>query len=160
MSSRAESERTANLLESSSPLRIVLIEDNQDHAKILKWAFERTGHPTQLTFFQDAESALRFLGRDSQRSESSPDLIFLDFNLPKIDGRDVLRLLKSSDSSKNVPVIILSSSEREEDVKNAYELGASTYISKAVIMDELSNSLESVLDYWSRIARLPRRGTL
>ena len=146
--------------ESLSSLRIVLIEDNQDHAKILKWAFERTNHQTHLTFFQDAESALTYLGKGPMRPETGPDLIFLDFNLPKIDGRDVLRLLKSSEQSKNVPVIILSSSEREEDIKKAYELGASTYISKAVIMDELSNSLQSVLDYWSRIARLPRRGTL
>lgn len=138
-------------------MRIVLIEDNQDHAKILKWAFDRTSHQAHLTFFQDAESALRYLAKGTERPESSPDLIFLDFNLPKIDGRDVLRMLKSTECAKNVPVIILSSSEREEDVKNAYELGASTYISKTVIMDELSNSLQSVLDYWSRIARLPRR---
>lgn len=141
-------------------MRIVLIEDNQDHARILKWAFERTNHQTQLTFFQDAESALKYLGRNVQGATVSPDLIFLDFNLPKIDGRDVLRLLKADEHSKDVPVIILSSSEREEDIKKAYELGASTYISKTVIMNELSNSLQSVLDYWSRIARLPRRGSL
>ena len=71
-----------------------------------------------------------------------------------------MRLLKADEHSKNVPVIILSSSEREEDIKKAYELGASTYISKTVIMNELSNSLQAVLDYWSRIARLPRRGSL
>ena len=141
-------------------MRIVLIEDNQDHARILKWAFERTNHQTQLTFFQDAESALKYLGRRVQGATVSPDLIFLDFNLPKIDGRDVLRHLKADEHSKNVPVIILSSSERDEDIRKAYELGASTYISKTVIMNELSNSLQAVLDYWSRIARLPRRGSL
>lgn len=144
--------------EIAAPLRIVLIEDNQDHAKILKWAFERTTHQTHLTFFQDAETALHHLAKSEQRLSGPPDLIFLDFNLPKIDGRDVLQQLKSSESAKNVPVIILSSSERDEDVRRAYELGASTYISKAVIMNELSDSLQSVLDYWSRIAKLPRRG--
>lgn len=144
--------------ETAAPLRIVLIEDNQDHAKILKWAFERTTHQTHLTFFQDAETALHHLAKSEQRLSGPPDLIFLDFNLPKIDGRDVLQQLKSSESAKNVPVIILSSSERDEDVRRAYELGASTYISKAVIMNELSDSLQSVLDYWSRIAKLPRRG--
>jgi len=144
--------------ETASPLRIVLIEDNQDHAKILKWAFERTSHQTHLTFFQDPETALKHLCQSGKRLIGPPDLIFLDFNLPKIDGRDVLAKLKSSDASKNVPVIILSSSERDEDVRKAYELGASTYISKAVIMNDLSDSLQSVLDYWSRIAKLPRRG--
>lgn len=144
--------------EAVPPLRIFLIEDNADHAKILKWAFERTNLATHLTFFQDAEAALQHLGKDGKRVGTTPDLIFLDFNLPRIHGRDVLRLLKANEMSKNVPVIILSSSEREEDVRKAYELGASTYISKAVIMNELSDSLQSVLDYWSKIAKLPRRG--
>ena len=140
-----------------SPLRIVLIEDNKDHAKILKWAFEQTNHPTHLTFFQDADSALGHLGNGGQKPTVNPDLIFLDFNLPKIGGREVLTRLKANSYSKNVPVIILSSSEREEDIRDAYELGASTYISKAVILDELRHSLQAVLDYWSKIAKLPRR---
>ena len=144
--------------DTASPLRIVLIEDNQDHAKILKWAFERTEQQTHLTFFQDAESALQHLGNSGTHLNGPPDLIFLDFNLPKIDGKDVLKQLKSNEMSKNVPVIILSSSERDEDIRKAYELGASTYISKSIIMNELSDSLQSVLDYWSRIAKLPRRG--
>lgn len=139
------------------PLRIVLIEDNQDHAKILKWAFEQTKRQTQLTFFRDAESALSHLRENSQGPTVSPDLIFLDFNLPRMDGREVLRQLKSDTNSKDVPIIILSSSDREEDVKKAYELGASTYISKSLILNELSNSLESILDYWSNIAKLPTR---
>ncbi len=144
--------------DSGSPLRIVLIEDNQDHAKILKWAFERTSQHTHLTFFQDAETALDHLAKSGQRLTGPPDLIFLDYNLPKIHGRDVLQQLKASETAKNVPVIILSSSERDEDVRHAYELGASTYISKAIILNELSNSLQAVLDYWSKIAKLPRRG--
>jgi len=144
--------------ETVGALRIVLIEDNQDHAKILKWAFERTTQQTHLTFFQDAETALAHLAKSAQHLSGPPDLIFLDFNLPKIHGRDVLQQLKASENAKNVPVIILSSSERDEDVRRAYELGASTYISKAVILNELSNSLQSVLDYWSKIAKLPRRG--
>lgn len=144
--------------ETVGALRIVLIEDNQDHAKILKWAFEQTTQRTHLTFFQDAETALAHLAKSSQHLSGPPDLIFLDFNLPKIHGKDVLQQLKASENAKNVPVIILSSSERDEDVCRAYELGASTYISKAVILNELSNSLQSVLDYWSRVAKLPRRG--
>ncbi|MBI2619825.1 MAG: response regulator [Ignavibacteriales bacterium] len=139
-------------------LRIVLIEDNQDHAKILRWAFERTSPKTQLLFFQDAESALAHLRSNGEDPALVPDLIFLDFNLPKVDGREMLRLLKASKISKDVPVIVLSSSERDEDVRNAYRLGASTYISKSVILNELSDSLQSVLDYWLRLAKLPDRG--
>lgn len=145
------------MLESPQPLRIVLIEDNQDHAKILKWAFGQAKRHTHLTFFQDAESALRYFHNDASEPPVPPDLIILDLNLPKIDGREVLRLLKSGGNARDVPVIILSSSDREEDVKKAYELGASTYVSKSLVMNELSNSLDSILDYWSRIAKLPLR---
>ncbi len=145
------------IMDLPQPLKIVLIEDNQDHAKILKWAFEQTNHQTQLTFFRDGESALSHLREGSHGPSISPDLIFLDFNLPRIGGQEVLRQLKLGTTSKDVPVIILSSSDREEDIKKAYELGASTYISKSLILNELSNSLESILDYWSRIAKLPTR---
>ena len=141
----------------SPSLRIVLIEDNQDHAKILRWAFEQTDWPANITFFPDGESAIEHLHAANKRNAPSPDLIFLDLNLPRIDGRDVLRSLKSDPSTKDVPVLVLSSSDREEDVRKAYELGASTYICKSVVLNELRSSLQSILEYWSRIAKLPRR---
>lgn len=142
----------------ATPLRIVLIEDNQDHARILKWAFERSNRQTAITFFPDGEAALHYF-RPPQSAATSrrPDLIFLDLNLPKIDGRELLRILKSEHQTKDVPVIVLSSSNREEDVRQAYELGASTYISKSLLMNELSEALEGILSYWSTIATLPHR---
>jgi CheY-like chemotaxis protein len=143
----------------ATSLRIVLIEDNQDHARILRWAFEQTKRPAVITFFPDGESAVEHLHAATGRPGSSPDLIFLDLNLPKMDGRQVLRFLKEDPATRGVPVIVLSSSEREEDVRTAYDLGASTYISKSVVMNEMSSSLTSILDYWSRIARLPKRRT-
>jgi len=141
----------------SPSLRIVLIEDNQDHAKILRWAFEQTDWPASITFFPDGESAMEHLRSAGKRQAPSPDLIFLDLNLPKMDGRDILRSLKADPSTRDVPVLVLSSSDREEDVRKAYELGASTYISKSVVLNELRSSLQSILEYWSRIAKLPRR---
>lgn len=138
-------------------LRIILIEDNQDHARILRWAFEQTQRPAVITFFQDGESAVEHLHRTADGTGASPDLIFLDLNLPRMDGRRVLQLLKDDPATRGVPVIVLSSSDREEDVRHAYELGASTYISKSMVMNEMNSSLTSILDYWSRIARLPRQ---
>lgn len=134
----------------------MVIEDNSDHAKILKWAFEQTNHDTHLMFYRDGDSALGQLNGTGSLP-APPDLIFLDYNLPRLSGREVLERLKANESSKDVPVIVLSSSEREEDVRHAYALGASTYISKGVILNELRNALQAVLDYWSRIAKLPRR---
>lgn len=142
---------------SHPPLKILLIDDNQDHAKILKWAFERSGQSSQLVFLDDGQSALEYLGIGNERKNDVPDLILLDFNLPKVDGREILRILKSDTITKQVPVIVLSSSEREEDIRKAYELGASTYVSKSDVLGEFDHVLRTIQDYWSRIAKLPTR---
>lgn len=142
---------------SVSSLNILIVEDNQDHAKILKWAFEQKHRTDHLMFFADSQAALDYITGSVKEPLFMPDLIFLDLNLPKMDGREVLRLLKSNDATKKIPVIVLSSSDREEDIHKAYQLGANTYISKSLLLDQLSQTLETVLDYWSHIARLPAR---
>lgn len=84
-------------------------------------------------------------------------MIFLDLNLPRIDGREVLRRLKGEQNTVGIPVIILSSSDREEDVRKAYELGASSYVSKSAILQEFGSVVKTFQDYWSTIAKLPSR---
>jgi chemotaxis family two-component system response regulator Rcp1 len=145
------------MTESNPPLNILLIEDNQDHVRILKWAFEQARRRTVLRFLRDGEEAMEELQNGADRMKAIPDLIFLDFNLPRVDGRKVLRMLKSHPDLKVVPVIILSSSDRQEDVQMAYDLGANTYVSKSVVLGELSTILQDILDYWTRIAKLPNR---
>ncbi len=86
-----------------------------------------------------------------------PDLVFIDLNLPKVDGREILQRIKDDESTKGFPVIILSSSEREEDIVSAYKLGASCFISKTVLLEDLGPVLESIQHYWTTIARLPGR---
>ncbi len=145
------------MTETNSPLNILLIEDNQDHVRILKWAFEQARRRTVLRFLRDGEEALEELKNGAERKTPVPDLIFLDFNLPRVDGRKVLKMLKADPVMKMVPVIILSSSDRQEDVQMAYDLGANTYVSKSVVLGELSTILQDILDYWTRIAKLPNR---
>jgi CheY-like chemotaxis protein len=134
-----------------------LIDDNRDHAKILQWAFQQTGKSSQIRYFEDGSLALEYLESKSIKHSDIPDLIFLDFNLPRVDGREVLRKLKVGENTKSIPVIVLSSSEREEDIRKAYELGASSYLSKSVILEEFSSVLQVIQEYWSRIAKLPTR---
>lgn len=141
----------------TSPLRILLIDDNQDHARILQWAFKQTGRKDCITYFDDGQRALDYLESNGQNQGEFPDLIFLDFNLPRVDGREVLRKLKIGENTRSIPVIILSSSEREEDIRKAYELGASSYVSKSVILDSYTTVLQTLQDYWSTIAKLPSR---
>ncbi len=138
-------------------LRILLIDDNHDHAKILQWAFKKTGRKDEFTYFDDGSSALQYLKSANNGANVRPDLIFLDLNLPRLDGREVLRLLKSEEDTKAIPVIIVSSSEREEDVRKAYELGASSYLSKSTLLNDVNPVLQTIQAYWGSAAKLPNR---
>jgi two-component system response regulator len=138
-------------------LNIVIIEDNQDHARILQWAFDQSQRKDHLTFFADPEMALEYLRSSVRELPFQTDLVLLDLNLPKIDGREVLRYLKSHEVTKTIPVVVLSSSDRVEDVHQAYRLGANTYISKSLLLNQLTSALKTVLDYWSSVAQLPSR---
>jgi CheY-like chemotaxis protein len=138
-------------------LRILLIDDNHDHAKILQWAFKRNGRKDEFTYFDDGTSALQYLKSTSLGSEYRPDLIFLDLNLPRLDGREVLRLLKSEEETRNIPVIVVSSSEREEDIRKAYELGASSYVSKSTILNDVNPVLKTLQDFGGPSSPLANR---
>lgn len=131
------------------PLNIVLIDDNKDHARILQWVFRKTGRDDMFVHFGDGMSALEYLQGSVKESVQKPDLIFLDFNLPMLDGREVLRLLKEGESTRSIPVIVVSSSEREEDIRRAYELGATNYISKSEILEDVNPMLNSINSWWT-----------
>ena len=137
-------------------LRIMLIDDNRDHAKILQWAFKRTGRNDEFTYFDDGASALTFLNDTVAEPTIRPDLIFLDLNLPRLDGREVLRLLKSQEHTKRIPVIVVSSSEREEDVRTAYELGASNYLSKSSILNNVDPVMKALEEFGSGNPQITR----
>ncbi len=129
-------------------MRILLIDDNRDHANILQWVFQKTGRRDEFTYFGDGMSALAYLKEQADNQNGHPDLIFLDFNLPRLDGREVLRMLKAEEITKSIPVIIVSSSERDEDVRRAYELGASSYVSKSEILEDVTPMLKSIQSLW------------
>lgn len=129
-------------------MRILLIDDNRDHANILQWVFEKTGRHDEFTYFGDGLSALAYLKEQAALKSQPPDLIFLDFNLPRLDGREVLRLLKAEETTKSIPVVVVSSSERDEDVRRAYELGASRYVSKSEILEDVTPMLKSIQSLW------------
>jgi CheY-like chemotaxis protein len=145
------------LAANDSQLRIVLIDDNPDHARILQWAFGKSGRTDQFTCFEDGHTALEYLSASHSHSGDAPDVIFLDFNLPRIDGREVLRRLKEGELTRSIPVIVLSSSERDEDIRRAYELGASSYFSKSVIFDDLNSVLQTIQQFWSHQTTKPLR---
>jgi CheY-like chemotaxis protein len=139
-------------------MRILLIDDNRDHANILQWVFRKTGRMDDFVYFGDGMSALEYLRGGERTCREWPDLIFLDFNLPRLDGREVLRLLKAEDATKSIPVVVVSSSERDEDVRRAYELGASNYVSKSEILEDVGPMLKSIEAYTRRGQKTIREG--
>lgn len=138
-------------------LNIIVIEDSEAHAKILNWAFNGMERQPRVTFYPSGESVLARLELIEESSKSFPDLIFLDLNLPQLTGKDILRKLKTNPKTREIPVIVLSSSNNEHDVRLTYALGANTYICKSDILGELRLSLQKLIDYWSDLAKLPNR---
>ncbi len=134
-------------------LSILFIDDNSDHIQILSRAFEKADPSITLSYFRDGEGAMNAF--TSWKDLTYPDLIFLDLNLPGRDGKDILKFLKQSERFRQIPVIVLSSSDRMEDVRNAYQLGANTFMSKSIVFGDFFAIVTSVYEYWSTIALLP-----
>jgi CheY-like chemotaxis protein len=141
------------------PLEILLVEDNPNDVMIARRALTRGLVQHRLSVVRDGQEALDFLFRrgnfaDVERAPR-PDLILLDLNLPRVDGFEVLRAIKSDAQLRRIPVIMLTTSEREEDVTNSYVLGANTFISKPVEFDRFLNIIRVLHEYWGQVAKLP-----
>jgi len=109
-----------------------------------------------LHIVNDGEEALQFLRRQGKHSDAQrPDLILLDLNLPKIDGRQVLKEIKTDDNLKVIPVVVLTVSKAEEDVMKSYNLHANCYITKPVDLEQFSKVARAIQDFWLTIVKLP-----
>lgn len=142
-------------------LNILLIDDNHDHVKILVWALEQSEIRNKVTVVGDGKEALELLesfGQPGRALTRKPDLVFLDINLPKVNGIDLLQRMRENAELTSVPIIILSSSDRIEDVRKAYANGANTYISKSHIFNEVAQSVNTICVYWATVAQLSTRG--
>lgn len=138
------------------PIEILLVEDNPGDARLTSIALRDAKVKNTLTIIDDGEKALDFLFRRGPYAErKQPDLILLDLNLPKVDGRDVLRELKGSPELARIPVVILTSSEAEEDIARSYKLHANCYIQKPVDLEQFMKVIDCVEDFWLTVVKLP-----
>ncbi len=136
-------------------LKILLVEDNPDDVKITQRTLKKGNLKDDLFVVMDGQEALDFLAQRGQHQGApKPDLIFLDINIPKINGLEVLGQIKKQDSLRRIPVIVLTSSKSEEDRIRAYDSGASSYIQKPASSSELIRAINTVRDYWE-MAELP-----
>jgi two-component system, chemotaxis family, response regulator Rcp1 len=139
---------------------ILLVEDNPADVKITERALKESGVPVDLIVVRDGQEAIDYLFRQGSHAEEpnwrSPALILLDLNLPRMNGREVLERVRSSSTLCTVPVVVLTTSRRQEDVQQMYASGANTYIEKPQDFDRFVQVLQTIHSYWLDTALLPR----
>jgi CheY-like chemotaxis protein len=137
-------------------IEILLVEDNPGDVRLTKEALRECKMHNRLTVVEDGLAALACLKREGEfKNASLPDLILLDLNLPKLDGREVLKVIKNDDRTKRIPVVILTTSQAEEDIIRTYDLQANCYINKPVDLDQFIKVVKSINDFWFTIVKLP-----
>jgi CheY-like chemotaxis protein len=140
-------------------IEILLVEDNQADVRLTVKAFKMGRLRNKLHSVEDGEQALAFLRREgSYRDAVRPDLILLDLNMPNMDGREVLAEIKKDPELLSIPVIVLTTSEAEQDILQSYQLHANCYITKPVTMERFIEVISSAVeDFWINIVKLPNR---
>lgn len=135
---------------------ILLVEDNSGDVFLLKKAFQESLVAAHLNIVTDGEEALAFLNREDRFKEApAPDIVLLDLNLPRMDGRAVLRRIKSHPKFRTIPVIVLTSSRLESDVREAYEMSANGYLMKPLDLRGFQETARSLRDFWFKRVVLP-----
>lgn len=134
-------------------LEIMLVEDNPGDIRLTKEVLAEQHIQNHVTVAKDGDEALQIL---QSRKTAHPDLILLDLNLPRRDGRELLKIIKSDEALSSIPVIVLTTSNSDQDVRQAYHLHANCYIVKPVDLDGFFGVVEQIENFWFKTALLPR----
>ena len=140
----------------SRPVEVLLVEDNPGDVRLTQEAFKEGRVLVNLSVAMDGVEALEMLNRQGEHANAPrPDLIVLDLNLPRKNGREVLEEIKADLDLRRIPVIVMTTSKAEQDVHRVYNLNANCYVSKPVDLDEFLNVVRSIEDFWLTIVTLP-----
>ena len=138
---------------------ILVVEDNPGDARLIMEALKSNKIYNSLHIATDGVEAMEFLHREGKFTNvPRPDLIFLDLNLPRKDGREVLAEIKSDERFKQIPVVIMTMSQSEEDILKSYSLHANCYVTKPIDLDQFVKVIESIEDFWFSLVKLPSKG--
>ena len=138
------------------PVEILLVEDNPGDVRLTQEALKESKITNSLTVAKDGVEALEVLRREGVHADApKPDVIFLDLNLPRMDGREVLSIIKEDPELRRIPVVVLTTSEAEQDVLRAYDLHANCYICKPVDLDQFIRVVRSIESFWLSVVKLP-----
>ena len=142
------------------PIRILLVEDNPGDARLAIEALRAGKVENELLVVEDGVRAMECLCQQGEFvNRARPDLILLDLNLPKKNGREVLAEIKADEDLKRIPVVVLTTSKDEQDVLKSYELNANCYVSKPVDFDQFIDVVRSIENFWLSVVTLPREKT-
>jgi len=142
--------------QTARPVEILLVEDNPGDVRLTQEALKEGKVYNNLHWAKDGVEALSFLMREGEHANAPrPDIILLDLNLPKKDGREVLEVIKRHDRLKHIPVVVLTTSKAEEDVLRSYELHANCYVTKPVDLDKFIVVVQSIDRFWLTVVTLP-----
>jgi two-component system, chemotaxis family, response regulator Rcp1 len=138
-------------------LEVLLVEDSPGDVRLTQEAFEATNMAVNLNVAVDGVEAMAYLRREKAYANARrPDLILLDLNMPRMDGREVLALIKKDDNLKTIPIVILTTSESEGDIVKSYQLHANCYLCKPVQLSAFESLVKSINDFWLTKAKLPQ----
>jgi two-component system, chemotaxis family, response regulator Rcp1 len=139
------------------PIEVLLVEDSPGDVRLTQEAFKDANRSIHLSVASDGVEAMAFLRQKGTHAASPrPDLILLDLNLPKMDGREVLAHIKEDESLRLIPTVILTTSDAEADIVKSYQLQANCYLSKPVQLDAFENLVKSINDFWLTKVKLPQ----
>ncbi len=140
----------------SAPIDILLVEDNPGDARLTIEALKDAKVRNRLAVATDGETALAMLHQEgAHRTVPRPDLILLDLNLPRLDGRELLQAIKGDESLRTIPVVVLTTSQAEKDIAESYRLNANAYVIKPVGLDQFLDIVRAIEGFWLEVVKLP-----
>ena len=140
------------------PIQLLMAEDDAEDQLLVRRAFEQAHLMNALVIVEDGEELLDYLYQRGRYSEAElPDMILLDLNMPRKDGREALQEIKADPKLRHIPVIVLTSSAADEDILRSYDLGVSAYIEKPVTFDRMVQVVKVLGEYWFQIVKLPSK---
>ncbi len=145
----------------TEPITILMADDDEDDRLLAKDAFQESQIANDLHFVEDGVELLEYLRREGKYADSDlfpkPDLILLDLNMPRKDGREALQEIKADPLLRHIPIVILTTSQAEEDILESYNIGAAGFISKPVTFEGLVAVIKKLGEYWVQIVKLPSK---
>jgi CheY-like chemotaxis protein len=139
-------------------MEILVVDDNVGDVVLIKEALKSTTFRNHISVAKDGIEALQFLRREGRFAEAPrPDLVLLDLNMPRMNGCEVLAEMKADSDLMLIPVVVLTSSDAEDDIRRAYEHHANSYVTKPVDLDEMVKAIQGIEFFWMSIAKLPRQ---